>query len=100
MHEFPGSTDDRASTGSVHSEVPEHGNPPKSVAINRNPADGRERQVCGDQLLAGCRQFPQKPNANASRLLGIVFEAVVSVRMLEPDREHGIAGECQPIAAG
>jgi hypothetical protein len=29
-----------------------------------------------------------------------VFEAVVPVGVLEPDLEHGVAGERQPVAAG
>ena len=36
----------------------------------------------------------------AGRLLGVVFEAVVPVRVLEPDLERGVAGERQPVAAG
>ena len=35
----------------------------------------------------------------AGRLLGVVFEAVVPVGAVEPDLEHGIAGERQPVAA-
>src|SRR5215831_13435502 len=63
-------------------------------------ADGRERQVSGHQRLAVRRQLPQKTDPDAGRLLGVVFEAVVPVRVLEPDLEHGIAGERQPVAAG
>ena len=63
-------------------------------------ADGRERHVSGHQQLAGRRQLPQESDPNAGRLLGIVFEAVVPVGMLERDREQGVAGEHQPVAAG
>ena len=48
-------------------------------------ADGRERQVSGHQRLAGRRQLPQKTHPDAGRLLGVVFEAVVPVGVLEPD---------------
>ncbi len=34
-------------------------------------------------------------NSNAGRFLGIVFETVVPVGMIEPDREYGVAGKCQ-----
>jgi hypothetical protein len=61
-------------------------------------ADGRERQVSGHQRLAVRRQFPQKTHPDAGRLLGVVFEAVVPVGVLEPDLEHGVAGERQPVA--
>lgn len=61
-------------------------------------ADGRERQVSGHQRLAGRRQFTQKTDADAGRLLGVVFEAVVPVGMVEADLEHGVACECQPVA--
>jgi hypothetical protein len=63
-------------------------------------ADRWERQVGGNQRLAVRRQLPQKTDPDASRLLGVVFEAVVPVGVLEPDREHGVAGERQPVAAG
>ena len=35
---------------------------------------------------------PQKTDPDAGRLLGVVFEAVVPVGVLEPDLEHGRAG--------
>ena len=63
-------------------------------------ADGRERQVSGHQRLAVRRQLPQKTDPDAGCLLGVVFEAVVPVGMLEPDLEHGVAGERQPVVAG
>src|SRR6267154_5931981 len=74
--------------------------PTKDVAVDRHMADGRERQVSGHQRLAVRRQLPQKTDAHAGRLLGVVFETVVPVGMLEPDLEHGVAGERQPVAAG
>src|SRR5688500_11276802 len=72
----------------------------KDVAVDRHMADGRERQVSGHQRLAVCRQLPQKTDPDSGRLLGVVFEAVVPVGVLEPDLEHGVAGERQPAAAG
>src|SRR6266404_9304177 len=72
----------------------------KYDAGDRHMADGRERQVSGHQRLAVRRQFPQKTDPDARRLLGVVFEAVVPVGVLEPDLEHGVAGERQPVAAG
>src|SRR5215471_19094581 len=58
---------------------------------DRHPADGRERQVGGHQRLAGRRQLPQKTEPDAGRLLGVVFEAVVPLGVVEPDLEHGVA---------
>ncbi len=52
------------------------------------------------QHLAGLRKFPQQTDPNARRLLGVVFETVVPVGLLEPDCEHGVAGERQRVAAG
>ena len=63
-------------------------------------ADGRKRQVSGHQRLAVRRQLPQETDAHAGRLLGVVFEAVVPIGVFEPDLEHGVAGERQPVAAG
>jgi hypothetical protein len=63
-------------------------------------ADARERQVTGHQRLAGRRQLPHKTDPDAGRLLGVVFEAVVPVGVVEPDREHEVPGERQPVAAG
>src|SRR5258706_11001527 len=74
--------------------------PTKDVAVDRHMANGRERQVSGHQRLAVRRQLPQKTDPDAGRLLGVVFEAVVPVWVFEPDLEHGVAGECQPVAAG
>src|SRR5262245_58503306 len=74
--------------------------PTKDVAVDRHMADGRKRQVSGHQRLAVRRQLPQKTDPDAGRLLGVVFEAVVPVGVLEPDLEHGVAGERQPVAAG
>jgi hypothetical protein len=56
--------------------------------------------VSGHQRLAVRRQLPQKTDPDAGRLLGVVFEAVVPVGVLEPDLEHEVAGERQPVAAG
>src|SRR5262249_16211692 len=72
----------------------------KDVAGDRHMADGRKRQVSGHQRLAGRRQLPQKTDPDACRLLGVVFEAVVPVGVLEPDLEHEVPGERQPVAAG
>src|SRR5690349_4314764 len=74
--------------------------PTKDVDGDRHMADGRERQVSGHQRLAVRGQLPQKTHPDAGRLLGVVFEAVVPVGVLEPDLEHGVAGERQPVAAG
>src|ERR1700751_3494156 len=63
-------------------------------------ADGRERQVSGHQRLSVRRQLPQKTDPDAGRVLGVVFEAVVPVGVLEPDLEYGVASERQPIASG
>src|SRR5262245_1328833 len=72
----------------------------KVVAVDRHMADGRERQVSGHQRLAVRRQLPQKADPDADRLLGVVLEAVVPVGVLEPDLEHEVPGEHQPIVAG
>jgi hypothetical protein len=56
--------------------------------------------VRGHQRLAVRRQLPQKTDPNAGRLLGVVFEAVVPLGVIERDREHGVAAERQPVAAG
>src|SRR5262249_35210169 len=42
----------------------------------------------------------QGREGGAGRLLGVVFEAVVPVGVVERDLEHGVAGERQPVAAG
>ena len=49
--------------------------------------------MSGHQRLAVCRQLPQKTDPDAGRLLGVVFEAVVPLGVVEPDREHGVAGD-------
>ena len=59
------------------SVIPDGRYTPKDVAGDRHPADGRERQVSGHQRLAGRRELPQKTDSDASRLLGVVLEAVV-----------------------
>ena len=48
----------------------------------------------------GSLPAPQKPDADAGRFFGVVFEAVVPIGVFEPDLEHGIAGERQSVAAG
>src|SRR6185437_10902882 len=58
------------------SVIPDGRYTPKDVAGDRHPADGRERQVSGHQRLAGRRELPQKTDSDASRLLGVVLEAV------------------------
>src|SRR5262245_51912322 len=63
-------------------------------------ADGGEWHVSGHQQLAVGRELPQKTDPRAGGFLGVVFEAVVPVRVFEPDREHEVTGECQPVAAG
>src|SRR5262245_7947947 len=82
------------------SVLPGARHPTKDVAVDRHMADGRERQVSGHQLLAVRRQLPQKTDADAGRLVGVVLEAVVPVGVVEPDLEHGVASERQPVAAG
>src|SRR5258708_1126348 len=72
----------------------------KDVAGDRHPADGRERQVSGHQRLAGRCQLLQETDPDADRLLGVVVEGVVPVGVVEMVREHGIAEERQPVAAG
>src|SRR6185295_19108417 len=70
----------------------------KDVAGDRHMADARERQVTGHQRLAGRRQLPHKTDPDAGRLLGVVFEAVVPVGVVELDREHEVPGERLPDA--
>src|SRR5262245_47691594 len=74
--------------------------PAKDIAVDRYMADGRERQVSGHQRLAVRSQLPQKIDAHSGRLLGVVFEAVVPIGVFEPDLEHGVTSERQPVAAG
>jgi hypothetical protein len=63
-------------------------------------AEGRERQMSGHQELAIRRQLPQKFDADAGRLFGVVLEAIMPLGLIEPDLKHGVAGERQPVAAG
>src|SRR5882672_5266407 len=88
----------RGPTGA--SIVPDGRHPPKGLAVDRHMADGRERHMRGHQQLTVRRQLPQQTDAGARRLLGVVFEAVVPLGVFEPDREHEVAGERQPVAAG
>src|SRR5690606_26468268 len=80
--------------------VPEDRHPSKGVASDRYPPDGWERQVGCHQQLAGSRHFPQKAGADADCLLGIMFESVVPVRVVESDCEHRVAGKRQCLATG
>lgn len=54
----------------------------------------------GHELFAGCCQLPQKTDTDAGCLFRIVFEAVMPVGMIEPDRENGIAREGQSVVTG
>src|SRR5260370_41832593 len=72
----------------------------KGVAGDRHPAEGRERQVSGHHRLTARRQLSQKAFPHTDRLFGIVVEGVVPVGVIEVVREHGIAEERQPVAAG
>src|SRR5262245_2115188 len=74
--------------------------PTKDIAVDRHMADGRERQMTGHKRLALRRQLAQKTDPDADRLLGVVLEAVEPVRVFEPDLEHAVADERQPVAAG
>ena len=56
--------------------------------------------MSGHQPLTGRRQLPQETDPDADRLLGVVVESVVPVGAVEMVREHGIAEERQPVAAG
>src|SRR5262249_46136149 len=72
----------------------------KGVAGSGHPHEGRERQMSGNQRLAGRRQLAQQADTDADRLLGVVVESVVPVGAVEVIREHRIADERQPVAAG
>jgi hypothetical protein len=54
--------------------------------------------VSGHQRLAVRRQLAQKTDPDAGRLLGVVFEAVVPVGVLEPDLEQCNAGSRKIVA--
>src|SRR5262245_30621365 len=73
--------------------------PTKDVARHRHPAGGRERHVSVHQRLAGRRELAEETEPDLDRLLGLLVEAVVPVRAVEPGREHGVAAEHQPVAA-
>ena len=47
-------------------------------------ANGRKRQVSGHQRLAVRRQLAQETDTDTDRLLGVVFEAVEPVGVLNP----------------
>src|SRR5262245_52994162 len=82
------------------SVLPGARHPTKDVTVDRHMADGRERQMSGHQRLAVRCKLPQKTDPHAGCLLWVVLEAIIPVRVLEADLEHGVAGKCQPIAAG
>lgn len=88
--------------GSRHSSsvIPDDRYAAKCVTIDCHVAEGRERQMSGHQELAIRRQVPQKFDADTSRLFGVVLEAIVPLRLIEPDLKHGVAGERHPVAAG
>src|SRR5262249_583274 len=81
------------------SVVPDDRYAAKWPALDRTGGEGRERQMSGHQKLAIRRQLPQKFDADAGCLFGVVLEAVLPVGVFEPDLEHGVAGERQPVAA-
>src|SRR5215510_2286196 len=90
---------DLRATSPEQSVVPDDRYAAKCVTIDCHVAEGRERQMSGHQELAICRQLPQKFDADAGCLFGVVLEAVLPVGVFEPDLEHGVAGERQPVAA-
>src|SRR5215831_10104918 len=61
------------------SVVPDDRYAAKCVTIDCHVAEGRERQMSGHQELAICRQLPQKFDADAGCLFGVVLEAVLPV---------------------
>src|ERR1700755_1580775 len=65
----------------------------------RRPPHGRRTGTTGEWPPA-TRGSPPAPAKDGPELLGVVFEAVVPVGVLEPDLEHGVASERQPVAAG
>jgi hypothetical protein len=73
------------------SVVPGDRYPAEGVALDRHPADRRERQVSGHHRLAGRGQLPQHTDPHADRLLGIVVESVLPVGVVEVVRQHGVA---------
>ena len=56
--------------------------------------------MSGNKQLTSRRHLAQKPDPNADRLLGAMFEAVVPVGMIKSDREDYVASEREPIIAG
>jgi hypothetical protein len=68
--------------------------------LRRRPPPGRRTGTAGEwpPATGRSRQLPQKMDPNAGRLLGVVFETIVPVGAVEPDREHGVTGERQPDA--
>gem|GEM_PF-4325918 len=52
-----------------------------------------------EQFATG-RRLSQQTNTHAHRLLWIVFEAVLPVRVLERDGKHSVTREGQSLSAG
>ena len=89
-----------SSSPNKQSIVPDDRYAAKCVTVDYHVAEGRERQMSGHQELAIRRQLPQKFDADAGRLFGVVLEAIMPLGLIEPDLKHGVAGERQPVAAG
>ena len=70
----------------------------EGVAIDYDPANGREWQMGGYQQFAGLGRPLQQADTHTNRFLGIVLEAVVPVGVVKADEEYGVAGEGQPIS--
>src|SRR4051794_17736755 len=94
------SSGQRAPKPNNQSVIPDGRYPTEDAVGGRHMADRREREVSSHQRLAVRRQLPQKTDPNAGRLLGVVFETVMPVGVVKTDREHGVASERQPVAAG
>src|SRR4029077_8994839 len=86
-------------SNALASVLPRARYPTKNIAIDCHMANGRERQVSGHQRLAVRRQLAQETDTDTGRLLGVVFEAVEPVGVLESNLKHGVTSERQPIAA-
>ena len=68
--------------------------------MHRDATDRGEWKVGGHQHLSRLGQFLQEKDPNASGLLGVMFKAVMPVRIVEADREDCVPGERQCFAAG
>src|SRR5690606_25381371 len=80
--------------------VPKDGNPTEGFAVNGYPPDGWERQVRGDQQLAGVRYIRQEPDTYTGRFFGVMLETVMPVGVIKPDCKYGVAGERQSFTLG